>query len=141
MKTKIALFGLLLFTFSLTAKNHLPASKTIVGMWRQTGAMATNGKLIKVSTGNYKVFNADGTYYTFIANDINSATYFGLYGSYKFTTDSTFTENIVKHANQTLNGTKATIRYKITDENTMVLLWESNGRWIPEMWTRIKFNN
>lgn len=139
MKKSITLLSFVLISVALIAKTHVPESKNIVGIWRQTGAMSMNGEIIRIKSGNYKVINPDGTYYTFIAWGLNEPTVVGLYGTYKMTSDSTITENIIKHANPSMNGKESKIRFRLIDENTMLIMWNANGNWIPEHWTRLQF--
>lgn len=73
-------------TFSLlanaqTEQTHIPASTSIVGIWRQTEIALTKGKTMDRLTGNYKVINVDGTYYTFVTWP--NETVIGQYGTYK----------------------------------------------------------
>jgi hypothetical protein len=140
-KTFLSLIAVLA-VFALTAQNHVPASKSMVGIWRQTGAMTTSGELVNVRTGIYKVINPDGTFYTFItwgADGSNAPTEIGLYGTYKITSDSTCTEHIVKHATSPeMNGTDSFMKSKLVDENTLLVQWKSGERWVKESWSRLQ---
>lgn len=136
------IFLLLIIAFSLSTKaqkekTHIPASKTIVGIWRQTGVITSNGTTIDRLTGNYKVINADKTYYTFVTWP--KKTVIGHYGSYEITSDSTLVESIIKHSmNSNLNGKDQYNKFKLIDENTLEMSWSlNNKKWFPEKWTRL----
>ena len=139
---------LLFLTFSLltnaqTEQTHIPASKSIVGIWRQTGIENRNtGEIIDIISGNYKVINADGTFFTFVTwgiNDPSKDTVIGQYGTYEITSDNTLVEHIIKHIiNPNLNGTDGDIKFKQIDENTIIISWCSDNKIrIHEKWTRL----
>ncbi len=133
---------LLFLTFSLlanaqTEQTHIPASKSMVGIWRQTGIALTNGKTMDRLTGNYKVINADGSYYTFVTWP--NETVIGQYGTYKIKSDNILIEYIIMHEmNSNLNGKDCTIKYKLIDETTLMMAWSfDNEKWVNEKWTRL----
>jgi len=140
-KTFLSLIAVLA-VFALSAQNHVPASKSMVGIWRQTGAMTSSGKLVNVTTGNYKVINPDSTFYTFItwgAGGLNAPTEISFYGTYKITSDSTYTEHIVKHAmSPEKNGVDSALKFKLVNENTLLVQWKNGERWIKESWSRVQ---
>lgn len=140
MKKAFVLLSLVIVSFALSAQIHVPASKSMVGVWRQTGAMTNTGELIKVRSGNYKIINPDGTSYTIITWG-NGSTTIGFYATYTITSDSTYTEHIIKHANPAMNGKDSALRFKLTDENSMRMDWKSGDRWITESWTRLQVGN
>lgn len=139
----------ILFTFMIfsqisngqTTPTHLPASKSLVGIWRQTG-VNYGGKVVEVKSGNYKVINPDGTFFTFVTwgmKDQSKDTSIGQYGTYKITSDSTLVENIAKHImNPNLNGKDSGIKFRFINENTIMMAWSiDNKRWVNEKWTRL----
>lgn len=140
MKKKLLLLCLLIYSIAFSAQTHVPASKSMVGVWRQTGAMTNTGELIKVKSGNYKVINPDGTSYTIVTWS-NGYTNIGFYATYTITSDSTCTEHIIKHNNPAMNGKDSELRFKLTDENSMIVSWKLDNRWISESWTRLQVGN
>ncbi|MFI0428089.1 DUF4488 domain-containing protein [Mariniflexile sp. HMF6888] len=133
---------LLFLTFSLLTnaqreQTHIPALKSIVGIWRQTGIALTNGNTMDRLNGNYKVINADGSYYTFVTWP--NETVIGQYGTYKIKSDSILVEHIIMHEmNSNLNGKDCTIKYKLIDETTLMMAWSfDNEKWVNEKWTRL----
>lgn len=140
MKKAFILLSLVIVSFALSAQIHVPASKSMVGVWRQTGAMTNSGELVQVKSGNYKVINPDGTSYTIITWG-NGSTTIGFYATYKITSDSTCTEHILKHANPTMEGKDVALRFKLTDENSLRMDWNRGDRWITESWTRLQVGN
>ena len=143
------IFILLLF-FSLSApltaqikETHIPVSNTLVGIWKQTGITNPNtGKLTEVQTGNYKVMNPDGTYYTFITwgtGNPTSDTTIAQYGNYEITSENLIAEEIVGHTmDPKLNGKNSTIKFELVDSNTLLMSWSPNDiDWIDEKWTRL----
>ena len=142
MKKKFLSLIAVLAVFALSAQNHVPASKSMVGIWRQTGAMTSSGELVNVTTGIYKVINPDSTFYTFItwgAGGSNAPTEIGLYGTYKITSDSTCTEHIVEHATSPdMNGFDSFLKFKLVDENTLMVQWKNGEKWIKESWSRLQ---
>ena len=138
------IFILFLLTFSLltnaqTKKTHIPASESIIGIWRQTtqAINTLNGQKTDILSGNYKIINADGTYYTFITWP--NETVIGQYGSYIIKSDSMLIEHIIMHVtNPSLNGKDSPIKYNLIDKNTMMAAWTPNGtNWINEKWIRL----
>ncbi len=122
-------------------KQHLATSKGLVGLWRQSGITEINGEISEVLSGNYKVINPDGTFYTFITWGEKKPTQIGLYGTYIITSDSTYTEQIIQHGiNPRMNGTSSELRYKMIDENTLLIEYknEAINKWIPEIWRRVE---
>lgn len=88
-----------LISFGQTFPTHLPASKSLVGIWRQTGA-TYGGNFVEAKSGNYKVINPDGTFFTFVTwgmRDQSKDTAIGQYGTYELTSDSTLVEHVIKH--------------------------------------------
>lgn len=143
------IYLLLLFTClsaSLGAQEqvtHVPISNTIVGIWKQTGATnQSTGKLTEVKTGNYKVINADGSYYTFIiwGNDLETShTTIAQYGTYEITSKNLLEELIIAHTiHPSLNGKNSTVKFKLLNPQTLMLSWTPNGvEWLDEKWTRM----
>ena len=128
-------------TYGQSNQTHLPASKTLVGIWRQTG-VTQNGNLVDVISGNYKVINSDGTYFTFVTwgmRDQSKDTAIGHYGTYKTTSDSTLVEHIVKHVMYPpLNGKDSLLKFRLIDENTIIMAWSSGDKtWVDEKWSRL----
>lgn len=140
MKKTLLFLSILIFSIALSAQIQVPASKSMVGVWRQTGAMTNTGELVKVKSGNYKVINPDGTSYTIITWG-NGSTTIGFYATYKITSDSTCTEHIIKHANPAMDGKDVAIRFRLIDENNMRMDWNLGERWINESWTRLQVGN
>ena len=137
------IFALLFLAFSIftnaqTEQTHIPASKSIVGIWRQTTWVNNNGETTDRLTGNYKVINADGTYFTFVT--WSNETTIGQYGTYEIKTDSTLVESVIKHSmNPNLNGTSGTLMYELKDEKTLMMAWKNNmGNWVNEKWARLR---
>lgn len=126
-----------------TSQTHLPASKSIIGIWKQTGATNIHsGKLVDVKSGNYKVINADGTFFTFVdwgIIDRTKDTTIGQYGTYEITSDSTLVEHVIKHMmDPNLNGKDGAIKFKLVNENTLMMAWSyGNTKWVNEKWTRL----
>lgn len=136
---------------TLFAQDYLPESKSLPGLWRQFMMRRTSeGKFIKIRTGNYKVINPDGTFYSFITwgqgknyDPDTDITTMNMYGKYTVTSDSTFTEHIVKHSiDASMSNSDSELRYKFipeSDNNLMVMEYRNTvtNRWIPEMWERV----
>tara|TARA_R110002049_G_scaffold292003_2_gene476182 strand:- start:1307 stop:1759 length:453 start_codon:yes stop_codon:yes gene_type:complete len=126
-----------------TEQTHLPASTSVVGIWRQTGVVnPSTGAYMGLLSGNYKVINPDGTYFTFVSwgtKDPKKGTTIGQYGTYEIKSDSTFVEHITKHTiDPKLNGTSGLLKYKLVDKKTLMVAWKnSNEIWINEEWTRL----
>lgn len=145
-KTLLSLVVLLTVVFTGNAQEkHLPASKNIVGVWNQLIVLPTGQK---VTTGNYKVINADNTFYTMIVWALNGRkdkpSTIGLYGTYSIDTDSTYTEHIVESGvNPKMSNTNSQLKYKMLDENTLLIQFknEATGKWMPEIWIRVQLHN
>lgn len=136
---------LLIIVFSATlsaqtVQNHIPVSKSIVGIWRRIDERKlVNGGSIKIVTGDYKVINADGTYYTFVTWP--NETTIAQYGCYEIESDSTLVEHIIENVlHPRLSGKDSPIKYSLIDENTMTVAWSYNlegNIWINEKWIRL----
>lgn len=140
MKKAFVFLGLIIVSLSLSSQIHVPASKSMVGVWRLTGVMNDNGEFVKMTTGIYKVINPDGTTYT-IATWGNNPSTIGFYATYTITSDSTYTEHIIKHGDPAMNGKDSELRFKLTDENSMRVEWKLDNRWISQSWTRLQVRN
>jgi hypothetical protein len=56
------------------------------------------------------------------------------------TSDSTFTEKIIKHnLNPSMSGSESKLRFKMIDENTMAVYCFNSvlDIWEPEIWIRV----
>ncbi|MFD1162916.1 MULTISPECIES: DUF4488 domain-containing protein [Hwangdonia] len=136
-------------------KNILIESNTIVGVWQQMFVKINDsGEKEMFKSGNYKVINSDGTYFTFVTWGAKqmvkngksiieqNVTDVGHYGVYKNLTDSSFIEQIIKHGvNTKMSGTASQINYKLLDINTVIMEYKNGDRWIPEMWRRVVLPN
>jgi hypothetical protein len=139
------IFTLLIIVFSATLSAqtkqiHIPVSKSIIGIWRLIDERTlANGESIKILTGDYKVINADGTYYTFVTWP--NETTIAQYGSYEIETDSTLVEHIIENVlHPRLNGKNSPIKYSLIDENTMMMAWSfslDGNNWVNEKWIRL----
>lgn len=98
MKTKLILFFLTISFFAngqtkRDEQTHIPTSKSLIGIWRQSTWVFRNGTSVNALTGNYKVVNADRTYYTFVTWP--EKTSIGQFGSYEIKSDSLLVEHII----------------------------------------------
>jgi hypothetical protein len=138
MKKGILIFSLAFVSIFINAQTHIPASKSFVGMWRLTeGMMHGTSK----TTGMFTVNNPDGTFYLFTTSGKHSTFAEILqYGTYKMTSDSTCTEQIVKHnTNSAMDSTIFLIKFRFIDDNTMISQWKlGEFHWISEKWTRVQ---
>jgi hypothetical protein len=144
-KLFITLFAILIAFTSCnnTKQTHLPESETVVGIWKQTGVShPKTGEIINITTGNYKVMNSDGTYYTFVnwgLKNPKKPTTIGKYGTYKIVSGEIIEEHTIKHIiHPELNGSDDKTKYKFIDKNTLTIAWKhTSGRWINEKWSRL----
>lgn len=142
MKNIFIILTIILSTKLMAQKgqNHIPVSKSIVGIWRLIDERKLlNGETIKIITGDYKVINADGTYYTFVTWP--KETTIAQYGSYKIESDSTLVEHIIQNViHPRFSGKDSPLKYSLIDENTMKMSWSPNldGKiWVDEKWIRL----
>lgn len=136
---------------TLQAQEHIAESKSLVGVWRQiTMSKNSSDEVVVVKSPTYKVVNPDGTFYAFItwgaySNVQHDETTINMYGTYSITSDSTFTEHVVKHSgNPKMNNSDSELKYKFvpdTDNNAVYMIWKNNisNQWIPELWERVVF--
>lgn len=123
-----------------TTVNPTVESQSVVGIWNQVVAVKQpNGGETFLTTGTYKVINADGTFFTFVVtNNQKMPSYVGIYGTYKLSSDSTMTEHIVNHAiSPRFSDKDALIRFQLIDNNTMAMSYNIDGSWTSEMWKRV----
>jgi hypothetical protein len=62
------------------------------------------------------------------------------WGTYKITSDSTFTESVIKHyAFPALDNSESIMRFKLLDDNMLVMKYYNNvnKEWVPEVWKRV----
>jgi hypothetical protein len=137
MKKSMVLFSMILIISSAFAQVHIPASKSMVGFWKLSiGLKHGSPETIEM----YSVNNPDGTFYMFTISGKDSLkTNMLQYGTYSATSDSTCTEQIVKHCtNSAMNGTKVLIRYRLLNDNTMQWQWKLDySGWMTEIWSRV----
>jgi hypothetical protein len=103
----------------LSAQIHVPASKSFVGVWRQTGRVLNTGAVIPDTTGNLKVINPNKTDYTILKNG-NRGAVIGFY------------------ATPVNNGKDFLGKFKLINEKTLRSDWEMGDRWVGEIWTRVE---
>ena len=145
LRKAVYLITILLIVSCKANPTHIPTSETMVGIWRQTGLGNPNtGEMMEVLTGNYKVINADKTFFTFVtwgSYDQRKGTTIGQYGSYKFNTENTLVEYIIQNSlSPKMSGTSNDLRYTLTDKNTLQLSWiNDSGIMMKELWTRLPF--
>lgn len=139
------IFALLTIIFSATLSAqtkqiHIPVSKSIIGIWRLIDEKTlTNGETINILTGDYKVINADGTFYIFATWPTGITIV--QYGSYEIETDTTLVEHIIQNVlHPRLNEKNSPIKYCLIDENTMMMAWSfslDGNNWVNEKWIRL----
>lgn len=154
MKTKTLFIILCLAVTSASQaqekQQHVAESKSLVGLWQHDGVVVNDfGEKISLKSGNYKVFNTDGTFYTFFivrtekCNPEKDKAHINMYATYSVTSDSTFTEHVIINSTvPRFNDSKTEIRYKFapnSNNNFAYMLWNStaNNDWMPEMWERV----
>lgn len=141
MKKSILTVALMVVTCIAFAQKDLIESKSLVGIWQMQGMRNTeDGKTQLVRLGNYKVLNKDGTFYAFAITNNDLTTNVSICGSFKITSDSTYTESVIAHyTSPEMNNSESKMRYKFIDKDTLVLEYYNNAikRWIPEVWVRV----
>lgn len=132
-----ALGFLLLISTSFAQKTHIAVSKSLVGFWRYSGTWTPNGSTLIFPSNNYKVINTDGTYYTFSVTD--AITQVVVWGKIEMTSDSTYTEFIVKNGqNPGSDNVRCFQNYKVVDDgNVMLSKYSIDERWYKEKWIRV----
>ncbi len=127
MKKSLILLLLVLSCFTFQAQTQLATSKTLIGMWNQTGGIdyEVGDKDLIVPSDFYKIINADGTFFTFIPTPkkyTGSSPIISQYGTYEIDSESMLTEHIDGHAiNPRMVGKSVTLKYKLKDENTLII--------------------
>ena len=138
MKKTILFLSMILIISSVDAQTHIPASKTMVGFWQLSkGLMHGSNETI----GMFTVNNPDGSFYMFTISGKDSLkTTMLQYGTYEITSDSTCTEQIVKHfTNSAMNGSKCLIKFRLIDDNNLLWQWKlGNYNWMTEIWSRVE---
>lgn len=141
MKKSIFTVALMVVTCMAFAQKDLIESKSLVGIWQMQGTRNTaDGKTQLVRLGNYKVLNTDNTFYAFAITNNDLTTNVSICGSFKITSDSTYTESVIRHyTSPEMNNSESKMRYKFIDKDTLVLEYynDANKRWIPEVWVRV----
>ncbi len=152
MKTKFTVLGIGILLFVSCAstqktsetKHELLTSKSLVGIWNQAFP-DLKGKFHR--SGNFKFINPDGTFYLMTVKFnckkmlLNTPTGISVYGTYKVTSENTFTEHIKKHSlRPKMSNTKSKLRYELKNPDLLVIEYknEAIGKWVPEVWVRVK---
>ena len=134
---------MLMMTFGYAQeKKHIAESKDLVGFWGILMPSWKSGEMSVAAVGSYKVINPDGTFYVFFApKNKGGVSGIILYGNYEITSDSTYTEHIIRNLNST-NKTDSHMKYKFLSEDVIVASFTNeevaNGREIKEIWVRMK---
>jgi hypothetical protein len=142
MKKLIFTVALMAITGMAFAQKELVESKSLVGIWQQAQANQSNdGQLKVINLPTYKVIKEDMTYYSFSINNLNNINSNVVHwGTYKITSDSTFTESVIKHyAFPALDNSESIMRFKLLDDNMLVMKYYNNvnKEWVPEVWKRV----
>lgn len=141
MKKVIIVFLLLIGVLSVKAENRVIESNSIVGFWQHIRVTKNaDGTNHIAPSGIYKVINADSTFFSFITSPTGSGLVLTMFGSYKVTSDSTYTENVQTSLSAVDLPTKNNdMRYKLVDKNTLFVQFHviSNDTWTPEIWVRV----
>ncbi len=125
-------------------KFSIITSNSLVGIWNQVMPISKD-KILK--SGNFKFINPDGTFYLMMveSNDKNAfsnlPTSISMYGTYEVTSENTLTEHIRKHLlNPKMTGTQSELKYKMLTDDQLLIKYKNpvTGKWIPELWIRIK---
>jgi transcriptional regulator with XRE-family HTH domain len=128
---------LILMIVVLPSTAQTITQKQLVGLWRQTGAMTVDGKLVSVVTGRYRITNPDNTFLMFTENSStlpNAA--FWQSGTIQYLSDSSSVEQILMHR-EGVDGRYIQVQFHFLDENTLLSKWLNGTRWISERWERI----
>lgn len=143
MKNLIFTVALMVITSMTFAQKDLVESKSLVGIWQQAQVdnSSPDGQTKIFNVPTYKVLKEDMTFYCFSINNFNNLnSNVTHWGTYKITSDSTFTESVIKHyAFPDLDNSESLMRYKLLDENTLLMQYYNsvNKQWVPEIWKRV----
>lgn len=141
MKKSFFTIALLVVTCMAFAQKEFIESKSLVGIWQQAQANQSNDGQIKlIKTPVYKVLNTDNTYVLFSIGSNDLTTNVSHWGTYKITSDSTFTESVTRHyTSPALDKSESQMRFKLLDENALLMEYynDTNKKWIPELWIRV----
>jgi hypothetical protein len=138
----LALGVIVLTVLILPTHAQTKNQKLLVGIWRQTGTMTIDGKLVSVVTGNYRITNPDNTFLMFSESSStlpNAA--FWQSGTIQYLSDSSSVEKILMHK-EGEDGRSIYIRFNFLNENKYLSQWSLNGTsWVAEIWERIYVPN
>ena len=142
MKKLVFTIALMALTGMAFAQKDLVESKSLVGIWQQAQVnQSPDGQTKVINLTTYKVIKEDMTYYSFSINNLNNINSNVVHwGTYKITSDSTFTESVIKHyAFPALDNSESIMRFKLLDDNMLVMKYYNNvnKEWVPEVWKRV----
>jgi len=141
MKKSIFTVALMVVTCMAFAQKDLIESKSLVGIWQQAQVRkTTDGQSKIINTAVYKVLNADNSFVFFSISSNELNTNVSHWGTYKITSDSTYTESVTRHyTSPALDKSESQMRFKLLDENTLFMQYynDANKMWIPEVWLRV----
>lgn len=141
----------ILFLFVLSSavfsqeKQHLPLSKSLVGIWQWIASDDGVGKLrsVRSQTENraFKVINSDGTFYTLMFVPGMYMPVVTFYGTYELAGTNKYYENVVQNAvSPHISGTRNELRYSFEEDGKVLVLEyriEGSDRWSKEAWGRV----
>ena len=134
---------------------NLVESNTMVGLWQQMRSVEivdeASGETITLLKARlrYKCIMTDGTYYLLdVKVDTEGVATNTIlhYGTYELQGDDVMLEHIVNcSTDPKLAGVTSTVRYTLTDVNTISLYYnfgeggteEGANEWVPETWKRV----
>ncbi|WP_257666839.1 DUF4488 domain-containing protein [Parapedobacter tibetensis] len=135
---KGVLLALMLFALpSMQSFSQGNRADLFVGVWELVGMANanTNGEVLKVPAGNYKIFGADGSY-LFMQWTPQGSRYVQE-GTFNVLTDSTYAEHIKHALNKNLEGNQYEITYRSAEDSTITIEGKIDGFSYRELWRKV----
>lgn len=141
MKKSFFTIALLVVIGMAFAQKEFIESKSLVGIWQLSQAnKSADGQIKLIKTPTYKALNTDNTFVMFSIGSNDLTTNVSHWGTYKITSDSTYTESVTRHyTSPALDKSESQMRFKLLDENALLMEYynDTNKKWIPELWIRV----
>lgn len=131
------MLSFLLLTTVIAQAQRNAGNQKFAGIWEMKATrIAGTGDFSPASAGYYKVFFPNGRLTNF--NVLESGSQATVEGRFVIISDSTYEERIEKTANNVLDNTTNTLKYKFSNNNNLYVQYKvDEGQWAEEHWQHI----
>lgn len=139
MKRTALLLLAMTLPFAMSADESKTELRDMAGIWQQVQNFKGERRFIRLPV--WKILHADGTFQTFLIANKSAQSIITNAGTYKVTSDSTYTEHVTSSlTDPSLVGRDNHITYYMKDKDNMSITYRMPGakRNGQEQWIRVK---